>query len=98
MDTKAQHPLLKAEVGKGDMKYAREYGDLANGRIGNGTLNYTVPLQDGGWQQDALSLIGIAKGPGLAPAAGAGRHEAVFRINSPYLFLKSRIDFAGKGY
>src|ERR1700724_2513881 len=37
---------LKDHVGDGDMRYSPRYGDLAPGRIGNGTLVYDVPLSE----------------------------------------------------
>jgi hypothetical protein len=36
--------VLKAKVGTGMLLYAQKMGDLSNGRIGNGTHEYTLPV------------------------------------------------------
>jgi RNA polymerase sigma factor (sigma-70 family) len=41
-------------------RYAVADGDLANGRVGNGTLEYDVPLADGTFRAGALSVTNIA--------------------------------------
>jgi hypothetical protein len=45
LDEKNEQPVLKAVVGKGQLNYTPKFGDLANGRIGNGTLEYNPPLE-----------------------------------------------------
>ncbi|MCS7264259.1 MAG: hypothetical protein NZ805_05445 [Armatimonadetes bacterium] len=37
---------LNKRVGEGDLAYARDYSDIAFGRIGNGVREYNVPIGD----------------------------------------------------
>jgi hypothetical protein len=43
-----------------DMAYSRRYGDLAPGRVGNGKLEYEVPLSSRALASSALALDNIA--------------------------------------
>jgi hypothetical protein len=51
---------LKEKVGEGSLKYALEYGDLNQGRIGSGLLEYDVPLADGAFRTGALKAENLA--------------------------------------
>lgn len=51
---------LAGKVGSGDLRYSPKLGDLAPGRIGNGTQEYEVPLADGGFRDGALSAENLA--------------------------------------
>jgi hypothetical protein len=71
----------------------RQFGDVAPGRIGNGTLEYDVPLADGQFRLAALeaeNLASRAEEPGL-PAVhvkSAGRPGVlVFDMPTSYVYL-----------
>ena len=51
---------MKAKVGEGSFKYLPAYGDLAPGRLGNGTLEYNVPLATGEFRGGALKADNLA--------------------------------------
>jgi len=42
------------------MTYAPRYGDLNQGRIGNGLLEYVVPLASGAFKNGALTADNLA--------------------------------------
>ncbi|MBA3708825.1 MAG: hypothetical protein H0W83_08420 [Planctomycetes bacterium] len=54
------HELAGAKVGDGDLCYSPRYGDLAPGRLGNGTLSYAVPLASGAYRGGALLVDNVA--------------------------------------
>ena len=51
---------LDWEVGKAALRHLPKWGDLAPGRIGNGTLQYEVPLASGEFRRGALAAENLA--------------------------------------
>ena len=51
---------LAAKVGQGSLKYSPRWGDIAPGRVGNGTLAYDVPLASGAFRAGALMADNLA--------------------------------------
>ena len=47
---------LRAKLGDDSMKFLRNLGDLNDGRVGSGTLEYEVPLADDGFRGGALRV------------------------------------------
>jgi len=93
MDIEGQAPgSLKAVPGKGDLRYAPEYGDVAPGRVGNGTLVYQVPLAGADLPDSALRLENLVSG-GETDAPVLRVREAgtpgVFELRMPssYVYL-----------
>lgn len=93
------NPVLKAVVGKDDLRYSPKFGDLAPGRIGNGTLEYALPLASGAFRGgvlDADNLATSTEEPG-GPAVhvkDAGKPAALaFRMPSPYVYLTGGLTF-----
>jgi len=90
---------LNRQVGKDDLRYAPQYGDIAPGRIGNGTLNYRVPLAEGRFRCGALEVDNLAStaDDGQSPAVhvqDASRPAAlVIRMPSSYVYLSGWLDF-----
>jgi hypothetical protein len=78
------------------MAYAVKYGDLAPGRIGNGTLLYKVPLDKPSWKSGASKLDNVKDGPGIAPLNKTKPAEVVIRMHSPYIFLGGKVRVAGE--
>ncbi len=91
---------LTGRIGKGEFAYARDYGDLAPGRIGNGTLVYEVPLAKGisriaplGYEniaskaEDGASPALHVKSPGLPGTL-------TIRMPSSYVYLSGTLQTA----
>ena len=79
---------LKGVVGQNDMRYTPKHGDIAPGRIGNGTHEYDVPLANGAFRSGALlveNLADGAQGPRVQDAAQPG--SLVIRMPSSYVYL-----------
>ena len=90
---------LTAKIGEGSMAFLRNYGDLTEGRIGSGRLEYDVPLADGTFRAGAL--IGRehrlhARGPAGPgrPCQGRRPSRAILEIDMPtsYVYLTGRIE------
>jgi hypothetical protein len=60
MDRNGSPAALKEKVGTGGLRYSPEFGDLAPGRIGNGTLEYAPPLTNGAVFESALAADNLA--------------------------------------
>ncbi len=86
---------LRKQVGEEDLAYARNYGDIAPGRIGNGVREYDLPLADGRFRTGMLvaeNLLTRAEGKAqMAPAVQVRdpRKPAVleFRMPSSFVYL-----------
>jgi len=94
MDLKGNVPgSLTTAVGEGDLRYAPEYGDLAPGRIGNGTHVYDVPLGSASVRAGALRYEGLATtaGDGQSPALHVAETSdsgvLELRMPSSYVYL-----------
>ncbi len=85
--------VLKGVVGQDELRYAPRYGDLAPGRIGNGTLEYDVPLAGGTFRGGSLQAENLACGaedgrkPAVRVADPARPGLLVLRIPSSYVYL-----------
>ncbi|MBA3845254.1 MAG: hypothetical protein H0X45_01285 [Planctomycetes bacterium] len=82
---------LGATVGQGVLYYTPQHGDLANGRIGNGTAAWTVPL-DKRFADLALRVDQVAASKGMLKATGANG-VAELRRTTSYVFLGGTIAF-----
>ncbi|MGO9112062.1 MAG: hypothetical protein ACLP9L_22785 [Thermoguttaceae bacterium] len=89
---------LTANVGEGTMAFLRNYGDLTDGRIGSGRLEYTVPLGSDSLDDFAICAENIAsrdedlRGPAIH-LKDPGR-QGHFDIEMPtsYVYLTGRIE------
>jgi hypothetical protein len=87
-------------MGEGTARHTPAFGDLAPGRIGNGTLEYKVPLSGGRILSSALRVenLGFASADGGAPEVYARSPEAPgileIRMPSSYVFLTGRLRFS----
>ncbi len=97
---------IAAKVGEGDLAYAPKYGDIAPGRIGNGTHTYEPSLGTRGFIASTLSAQNVAttehdrKKPALHIVADAKPASVVIRMPSSYLYLGGSLDLGavvGKG-
>lgn len=91
---------VKTTVGSSDLRYAPKYGDLAPGRIGNGTLIYDVPLgNEPLTRAAALTVENLALQPEdkRAPAVHVKDKDKpgtlVLRMPSSYVYLGGELVF-----
>jgi hypothetical protein len=77
---------LTGKTGAGPLAYTPDYGDLAPGRIGNGTLEYDVPLKGGAYRTGALAVENLEEAAVRVrdPARPA---SLVLRMPSSYVYL-----------
>ncbi len=88
-------PALR--MGEGTAGHTRRFGDLAPGRIGNGRLEYEVPLSREGLAAAALRVEEIEFGPPGDDAIIASSRErpGVIELRMPfsYVYLTGRVLF-----
>lgn len=90
--------ILKTQVAARELAYSRQWGDLAPGRIGNGVLEYDVPLAGGGFRNGALTAENLVahSEDGLAPALHVKNPALTgildIRMPSSYVYLNGRCD------
>jgi hypothetical protein len=65
------------------------FGDLSNGRIGNGTLEYDVPLASGEFRKGALLVENLDASARVQDAAKDG--VLVIRMPSSYVYLTGQV-------
>jgi len=85
---------LKLQSGKGALYYTPKWGDLANGRVGNGTHEYAPPLH-GSHVLDAFlrtKNLGAKDGSLLALDAALPA-EGILRMPSSYVYLAGELNF-----
>jgi hypothetical protein len=76
--------------GQGAMCYSPAYGDLAPGRVGNGSVTWRVPLDDGGYRDGALvadNLADAATSPRVRVDDPSQPGVLVLRLPSSYVYL-----------
>jgi hypothetical protein len=77
---------LTQKVGAESLAYARQYGDLAPGRLGNGTLEYDVPVTTGAYRAAALAVDNLdERSARVKDASRPG--TLVLRMPSSYVYL-----------
>jgi hypothetical protein len=82
-----------------ELKYAAKWGDLnPTTRIGNGTLEYRLPLADGEFKSGMLVVSNLATRARLARAAvrvedGTRPGVLIFRMPSSYVYLGGTLTF-----
>jgi hypothetical protein len=82
----------------GDLRYSPQYGDLAPGRIGNGTLTYEAPLADPDFALSALTFDNLVESIDKEPAAVHVKDKdragvLVVRMPSSYVYLTGQLAF-----
>jgi hypothetical protein len=80
-------------VGSGELRYAPKFGDIAPGRVGNGTLVYDVPLAIGTARAGALRYENLAanaedkQAPALHVKSAVEPGVLELRMPSSYVYL-----------
>ncbi|HYG77653.1 MAG TPA: hypothetical protein VEK08_21790 [Planctomycetota bacterium] len=98
-DTGTKVECITAQTGKGGLYYTPAFRDLANGRVGNGTLEYTVPLSDANALNAFVSVSNVAlKSQDNAAGAlhvkdAAQPGEIILRMPSSYVYLTGELTF-----
>jgi hypothetical protein len=90
MDSGDAPGAMKEKVGEGGLRYSPKYGDLAPGRVGNGTHEYDVPLANGAFRGGALLVENIApatEAPKLRVQNPTEPGVLVIRMPSSYVYL-----------
>ncbi len=83
---------LTQKTGSDALVYTPQYGDLAPGRVGNGTLEYDVPLAGGAYRSGALAVENLEDGAvRVRDAARPG--VLVLRMPSSYVYLTGTLSF-----
>jgi hypothetical protein len=82
---------LTGRIGQDSFAYCRKFGDLAPGRIGNGTLEYTVPLDDN-LERVAWRFENLHTPDGRLSIRDSSR-DGVLEIRNPssYVYLKGEV-------
>jgi hypothetical protein len=79
-------------VGSGALVYTPKFGDLAPGRVGNGTLEYDVRVNTAEYRAGALTVENLEEG--AARVKNADRPGVlVLRMPSSYVYLKGSLTF-----
>ncbi|MBI1918061.1 MAG: ASPIC/UnbV domain-containing protein, partial [Planctomycetes bacterium] len=77
---------LTMKTGADALVYTPRFGDLAPGRVGNGTLEYDVPVTNGAWRGGALLAENLdGKAVRVRDASNPG--VLVLRMPSSYVYL-----------
>jgi len=89
---------LKAKAGDPSMAFLRNFGDLADGRVGSGRHEYDVPLADGSFRDGALAVENIAcqnedqRGPALHLKDATKPGLVEIEMPSSYVYLTGQIN------
>jgi len=81
---------------RAELSLQRKLGDIAPGRIGNGTLEYDAPIADPAFLATALVADNVASGskaPALRPKDAAKPGTLVIRMPSSYVYLGGEATF-----
>ena len=93
MDGTAGTPgAMDAKPGEGFLAYSPKYGDLAPGRLGNGTLEYKPPLASlarSAWRYENLKLAGAK--PLLVAGDDSKQGILEIRMPSSYVYLTGEV-------
>ncbi len=85
---------------QGQLRYSPKLGDLTQGRVGNGTLEYNLPMANGAFRDGMLVVENLATKAedGTGPAVhvkDAGKPGVlIFRMPSSYVYLGGQVEIA----
>ncbi|NQT21319.1 MAG: hypothetical protein HQ592_16555 [Planctomycetes bacterium] len=94
--TRSQPMCLALDMDNYWMRYARDYGDRNNGRVGSGLLIYEPDFSDGSYRdgmelEENLTWSTDAQRPGLKLIDEARPGVVVLKMQCPYPFLEGSI-------
>ena len=88
---------MSAIVGRDQLRYSPAYGDLAPGRIGNGTVEYNAPLADKNFKDATLLFDNLVSrseddaGPAVHVRQPTKPGVLVLRMPSSYIYLNGKV-------
>jgi len=83
------------------LSFQAKLGDIAPGRVGNGTLEYEVPLASGAFRKSAIAADNLAStsedkaAPAVHVKAGANPGVLIIRMPCSYVYLNGMLTFKG---
>ena len=95
MHDKGTPGCLNLKTGSGALAYTPKFGDLAPGRIGNGRLEYRVPVTDGRYRSAAL-LVDNLDEHALKTKDAARAGSLILRMPCPYVYLTGTLTFTAE--
>lgn len=93
MDDGAAPGCLNMAVGQDQLRYSPRFGDLAPGRIGNGTVEWNVPLDEIELEETSLGVENLANGPGgtIQVKDPAMPGAFILRMPSSYVYVGGKL-------
>jgi len=91
--------VMKLKTGTDQLRYTPAYGDIAPGRVGNGTHEYNVPLASGAFRGGAFAAENLAckaednQEPALHLKDSAQPGTYIVRVPSSYVYLSGELTF-----
>jgi hypothetical protein len=82
---------LDATVGNGVLYLSSKLGDLGNGRVGNGTLDYQMPSTDADFQDAVISADNVVGGATIHAKDPAKTASFVLRMPCSYVYLTGKL-------
>ncbi|HVR84237.1 MAG TPA: hypothetical protein VMU54_08000 [Planctomycetota bacterium] len=82
---------LTMKAGSNSLVYTPKFGDLAPGRVGNGTFEYQMPVASGAWRTGALVAENLAERPQVLDASKPA--VLVLRMPTSYVYLSGKLIF-----
>jgi len=87
---------MKMKTGESSLRYTPKDGDLAPGRVGNGSLEYDMPVTTPAYKGGALSMENLEDGRArVKDAAKPG--VLVVRMPTSYVYLTGKLKFTASG-
>lgn len=83
---------IKQKTGAYPLTYTPEYGDIAPGRVGNGTLEYDVPVRSGAYRTAVLTADNLAT-DAVRVQDSTKPGILVLRMPSSYVYLTGTLTF-----
>jgi len=81
---------INSKTGSGALVYTTRFGDLAPGRVGNGTLEYDIPVQSATYRAGALVADNLDEQAVRVKDAGQPG-VLILRMPSSYVYLKGSL-------
>jgi hypothetical protein len=87
---------ITMKTGQESLRYTPKDGDLAPGRVGNGTLEYDMPVATPAYKGGALSIDNLEDGRARVKD-GSKPGVLVVRMPTSYVYLTGKLKFTASG-
>ena len=91
-----QPGCMKMKTGQDSLRYTPKDGDLAPGRVGNGTLEYDMPVATPAYRGGAFSTENLEDGRARVKD-GSKPGVLVVRMPTSYVYLTGKLKFTASG-